>query len=70
MDEWEPQAGELVLFEVSRSCEVDPRVPREGRGVIVRDIRRNKAESCDYEVRAEFYGDLCFFRSELAPWTP
>lgn len=70
MDAWRPQKGEMVLFEVSRSHEVDPRVPRKGRGIIVRDIRGSKAETCDYEVMVDFYGRLCFFRSELARWTP
>jgi hypothetical protein len=47
-----------------------PSTPSAGEGVIVRNITRNRAEQCDYEVSVEGYGDLCFFRSELARWTP
>jgi hypothetical protein len=65
---WWPKVGERVRFVVQRRAH--PAVPLAGEGVIVRNIRRNRAEQCDYEVSVEGYGDLCFFRSELARWTP
>jgi hypothetical protein len=62
--------GERVRFRVNRIAGLHPSTPSAGEGVIVRNITRNRAEQCDYEVSVEGYGDLCFFRSELARWTP
>jgi hypothetical protein len=70
MDEWKPQKGDWVRFRVYRDTEIDPRVPRAGRGMIVRDLRGFRAESCDYEVSVDGHGDLCFYRAELRPWMP
>lgn len=70
---WKPKAGDWVRFKVCRDTGTDPCVPRKGVGMIVRDLRRFRAESCDYEVQIkEEDGSLgqrlCFYRAELRPW--
>lgn len=65
---WRPKVGERVVFRLRSWAVVDDVVPREGEGIVVCDLRRNRAESCDYEVGILGYGDLCFYACELRPY--
>jgi hypothetical protein len=62
---WEPKVGERVWFGLHRIAGVHPSVPLTGVGVIVRDLRCNRAETYDYEVEVEGHGRLCFAREDL-----
>jgi len=62
------RVGDWVWFDVRRDAETHRAVPRTGTGVVVRDLTRNRAESCDYEVETDGHGRLCFRRGELTPW--
>jgi hypothetical protein len=66
----DPKPGDRVWFKLNYRIRagVHPSVPPEGRGVVVRVLTKNRAESCDYEVEVAGHGRLCFYRSEMVRW--